>query len=54
LTYRSVKAVIGVRLIVLDAGHVPFVDRPEAFLAAALPFLEPTRYRAPHRLGQEG
>jgi pimeloyl-ACP methyl ester carboxylesterase len=51
---RAEAAIPGARLIVLDAGHVPFVDRPEAFLAAVLPFLEPSRYRAPHRSGQEG
>jgi pimeloyl-ACP methyl ester carboxylesterase len=50
---RAEAAIPGARLIVLDAGHVPFVDRPEAFLAAVLPFLEPSRYRAPHRLGHD-
>jgi pimeloyl-ACP methyl ester carboxylesterase len=51
---RAAAAIPGARLIVLDAGHVPFADRPEAFLAAVLPFLEPTRRRTPHRSGQEG
>jgi pimeloyl-ACP methyl ester carboxylesterase len=51
---RAAAAIPGARLIVLDAGHVPFADRPEAFLAAVLPFLEPTHRRAPHGSGQEG
>jgi pimeloyl-ACP methyl ester carboxylesterase len=51
---RVAAAIPGARLIVLDAGHVPFADRPEAFLAAVLPFLEPTHRRAPHRSGREG
>jgi pimeloyl-ACP methyl ester carboxylesterase len=51
---RAAAIIPGARLIVLDAGHVPFADRPEAFLAAVLPFLEPTRRRTPHRSGQEG
>jgi pimeloyl-ACP methyl ester carboxylesterase len=50
---RAEVAIPGARLIVLDAGHVPFVDRPEAFLAAVLPFLEPTRYRAPQVSGHD-
>jgi pimeloyl-ACP methyl ester carboxylesterase len=50
---RAAAAIPGARLIVLDAGHVPFVDRPEAFLAAVLPFLEPAHRRAPHRSWQE-
>jgi len=51
---RAAAAIPGARLIVLDAGHVPFADRPEAFLAAVLPFLEPTRRRAPHRAERDG
>jgi len=51
---RAAATIPGARLIVLDAGHVPFADRPEAFLAAVLPFLEPTRRRAPHRSGHDG
>ena len=51
---RAAATIPGARLIVLDAGHVAFADRPEAFLAAVLPFLEPTRRRAPHRSGHDG
>jgi pimeloyl-ACP methyl ester carboxylesterase len=51
---RAAAMIPGARLIVLDAGHVPFADRPEAFLAAVLPFLEPTRHRAPHRSERDG
>jgi pimeloyl-ACP methyl ester carboxylesterase len=46
---RAAATIPGAQLIVLDAGHVPFADRPEAFLAAVLPFLEPDRRRAPYR-----
>src|SRR6266508_1692522 len=51
---RAAATIPGARLIVLDAGHVPFADRPEAFLATVLPFLEPTRRRAPHRSEEDG
>jgi pimeloyl-ACP methyl ester carboxylesterase len=51
---RAAATVPGAQLIVLDAGHVPFADRPEGFLAAVLPFLEPTRHRTPHRSEREG
>jgi pimeloyl-ACP methyl ester carboxylesterase len=51
---RAAATIPGAQLIVLDAGHVPFADRPEAFLAAVLPFLEPARRRAPHRSEQDG
>jgi pimeloyl-ACP methyl ester carboxylesterase len=32
------------RYVELDTGHVPFVEKPDAFLAAVLPFLESSRY----------
>jgi len=33
------RAIPGARLVTLDTGHSPFVEDPEAFLEAALPFI---------------
>jgi pimeloyl-ACP methyl ester carboxylesterase len=37
----AAAAIPGARLVVLeDAGHVPYVEQPEALFAAVLPFLD--------------
>ncbi|HKU43003.1 MAG TPA: alpha/beta hydrolase, partial [Polyangiales bacterium] len=37
------RAIPGARLVALDTGHSPFVEAPDEFLAAVLPFLEQLR-----------
>jgi pimeloyl-ACP methyl ester carboxylesterase len=37
---RLERSIPDARLAVLDAGHVPFVTRPDEFVAAVVPFLE--------------
>jgi pimeloyl-ACP methyl ester carboxylesterase len=42
---NAARAIPGARQVVLDSGHAPFAEVPEAFLAAVLPFwsaLEPS------------
>jgi pimeloyl-ACP methyl ester carboxylesterase len=36
---RIADAILGARLVTLDAGHVPYSTHPQGFLAAVLPFL---------------
>lgn len=37
---RLVRSIPDARLVELDAGHTPFVTRPDEFVAAVVPFLE--------------